>query len=73
QVVAALGKVYPSEAERDAALKPLVQAGRQFTPTGPNGEGMFIPPDLYLMPTTGWADTDTIGICFFPNHLEMMA
>lgn len=73
EVVEALAKVYDSEAERDQTLAILVQKGRQFTPTGPNGEGMFIPPDLYLMPTQGWADLENIGICFFPENLEAIA
>ena len=69
EVTPALSKLYASKAERDAEMEALVKKGRVFTPTGPNGEGMFIPPDLYLMPTTGWADLNTVGIAFFPEHL----
>lgn len=73
QLKAAMAQAYPSEAERDAALEPLIQAGRQFTPTTPNGEGMFIPPDLYLLPTTGWAETEMLGVCFYSENLEAIA
>jgi hypothetical protein len=73
EVVQALSQVYDSAAARDAAMRPLVSKGRQFTPTGPNGEGMFIPPDLYLMPTAGWADLENIGIAFYPENLDAIA
>ncbi|MGP1387595.1 MAG: hypothetical protein ACTS2F_28905 [Thainema sp.] len=69
-VIPALSKVYPSQAERDAVMAELVEQGRQFTPTGPDGEGMFIPPDLYLRPTTGWAKVKNIGVGFFPESLK---
>lgn len=72
EVVTVLEKVYASEAERDQVMAGLVQQGRQFTPTGPNGEGMFIPPDLYLMPTEGWADLENVGICFYPENLQAL-
>ena len=73
EVVTALGKIYESTAERDHIMTLLVEKGRQFTPTGPNGEGMFIPPDLYLMPTQGWANLENIGICFYPENLDAIA
>lgn len=69
-VLPALGKVYPSSAERNAIMKEVINKGKRFTPTGPNGEGMFIPPDLYLRPTTGWAKLTNLGISFFPEHLQ---
>ena len=70
EVLPALNQPYSSKAERDAEMEKLVAKGRVFTPTGPNGEGMFIPPDLYLAPTTGWAETVNAGIAFFPEHLR---
>ncbi|MBE9178465.1 hypothetical protein IQ268_07665 [Oculatella sp. LEGE 06141] len=70
EVLPAIDKVYPSEAEHDAEFTKLVQKGKQFTPTGPNGEGMFIPPDLYLLPTTGWADVYNAGVAFFKPYLR---
>ena len=70
EVLPALNQSYSSKAERDAEMEKLVAKGRVFTPTGPNGEGMFIPPDLYLMPTTGWAEVYNAGIGFFPEHLR---
>lgn len=72
-VIPALSKVYPSQAERDAVMAELVEQGRQFTPTGPNGEGMFIPPDLYLRPTTGWAKVKNIGVAFFPENVKWIS
>lgn len=72
-VIPALSKVYPSQAERDAVMAELVAQGRQFTPTGPSGEGMFIPPDLYLRPTTGWAKVKNIGVAFFPENLKRVS
>ncbi|HEY9889929.1 MAG TPA: hypothetical protein V6D02_16105, partial [Candidatus Obscuribacterales bacterium] len=73
EVAATLARPYESEAERHQTMSLLVQQGRRFTPTGPNGEGMFIPPDLYLLPTTGWAAVENIGVCFFPENLEAIA
>lgn len=70
EVLPALNRPYSSKAERDTAMEKLVERGRVFTPTGPHGEGMFIPPDLYLMPTTGWAEVYNAGIAFFPEHLR---
>ena len=70
EVAPALRKLYPSKAERDAEMEVLIKKGRVFTPTGPNGEGMFIPPDLYLMPIEGWANVSNAGIGFFPEHLR---
>ncbi|MDJ0708100.1 MAG: hypothetical protein QNJ46_32915, partial [Leptolyngbyaceae cyanobacterium MO_188.B28] len=69
-VLPALNQSYASKAERDVEMAKLVTKGKVFTPTGPNGEGMFIPPDLYLMPTTGWAETVNAGIAFFPDNLR---
>ncbi len=71
-VIPALNKVYLSQAECNAAMAELVEQGRQFTPTGPNGEGMFIPPDLYLRPTTGWAKVKNIGVGFFPENVKQI-
>ncbi|MBE9182971.1 hypothetical protein IQ268_31020 [Oculatella sp. LEGE 06141] len=70
EVLPAIDKVYPSEAEHDAEFTKLVQKGKQFTPTGPNGEGMFIPPGLYLLPTSGWADVYNAGVAFFKPYLR---
>jgi hypothetical protein len=72
EVLPAIKKVYPSEEEHKATFTQLIQKGRQFTPTGPNGEGMFTPPDLYLLPTKGWADVYTAGVGFFESHLRQI-
>jgi len=77
EVIPALEKVYDSDAEQDEAIGKLLQKGKMFTPTGPNGDGMFIPPDLYLMPEhpqkEGWARVKNLGIAFFPENLKPIA
>lgn len=72
EVLPALKRVYDSEAEHDAVFTELFQKGKQFTPTGPNGEGMFTPPDLYLLPTKGWAEVYTAGVTFFEPNLKQI-
>ncbi|MBD1867239.1 hypothetical protein H6F95_07980 [Cyanobacteria bacterium FACHB-471] len=72
EVLPALKRVYDSEAEHDAVFTELFQKGKQFTPTGPNGEGMFTPPDLYLLPTKGWAEVYTAGVAFFEPNLKQI-
>jgi hypothetical protein len=69
-VIPAINREYASEAEHDTAIAALIEKGKQFTPTGPNGEGMFIPPDLYLLPTQGWADVYNVGLGFYASYLR---